>query len=87
MSTSWDMSLGAVCICVLQWLFWTGSLHGHCAHLRAAVLCEGFLHRLVGCGGLLLVGIVIVVVVVVVVVVDVWDCLVILVLFVVVCCC
>lgn len=25
------------CICVLQWLSWMGSLHGHCVHLPAAV--------------------------------------------------
>ena len=41
MNPSWDLSYGTVCICVLHWLSWTDSLHGHCVHLRPAVTCEG----------------------------------------------
>ena len=42
MNPSWPLSYGTVRVCVLQWLSWTGSLNGHCVHLRAAVTCEGF---------------------------------------------
>ena len=52
MNPSCDLSCGAVCICVLQRLSWTGSLHGHCVQSRAAVPCEGFVSSLVECGGL-----------------------------------
>ncbi len=46
MNPSWDFwYYGTVCISVLQWLLWTGSLHGHCVHLRAAVTWDGVVDR------------------------------------------
>ena len=42
MNPAWPLSYGTVRICVLKWLSWMGSLHGHCVHLRVAVTCEGF---------------------------------------------
>lgn len=44
----------AVCVCVLQWLSWRGSLHTRCVHLRATVPCDWFVDRSAKCGRLLL---------------------------------
>ena len=54
-----------VCICVLQWLSWRGSLHGHCVHLRAAVpTCLSAFSSVRGAVDVDVVGVVVVVVVV-----------------------